>query len=94
MALARHHRPAAGPRETLMTQIGTVKNHIVPSIGRVRLRDLLPDHIEKLEAQVAERACRGYTVLNVHRRMSRPLVVAEQRGLVARNVCRPWTRPA
>ncbi|MCU1692130.1 MAG: integrase family protein [Frankiales bacterium] len=81
-------QPRRVREQTLMTQIGTVKNHIVPSIGRVRLRDLLPDHIEKLEAEVAEKGVSGYTVLNVHRTLSRALVVAEQRGLVARNVCR------
>jgi integrase len=73
---------------TLMTQTSIVQTHIVPSIGKVRLRDLLPDHIEQLEAEVAAKDVTEWTVLGVHRVLSRALTVAEQRNLVSRNVCR------
>ena len=52
-------QPRRVREQTLMTQIGAVSNHIVPSIGRVRLRELLPDHVEALEAQVAEKGVSG-----------------------------------
>jgi integrase len=81
-------QPRRVRERTLIAQISTVMIHIVPRIGRVRLRDLLPDYVEKLEAEVADKGVSGWTVLNVHRVLSRALTVAEQRGMVARNVCR------
>lgn len=72
---------------TLLTQTSTVRTHIVPGLGRVRLRDLLPEQVEQFEAAAADKVG-AYSVLNIHRVLSRALTVAEQRGLVARNVCR------
>lgn len=75
-------------RETTLTaQEVMIRRHLVPTLGSVRLRELTPEHVEKLWRKLEGPRLNGTSVLKVHRCLSRALVVAMQRGLVARNVC-------
>jgi integrase len=64
-----------------------IRLHLAPELGRVRLRDLSPERVEKLEICLLDRGLSSATVLKVHRTLSRALKVALQRGFLARNVC-------
>lgn len=57
-------------------------NNINDTLGRVRLEDLRPEHIEKLHRNLNRAPA---TVLKAHRVLSRALKVAEQRGKISRN---------
>jgi integrase len=83
---------------TLSAQEVVIRRHLVPHLGRVRLRELTPEHVESLLVRLEGPAFNSTSVLKVHRCLSRSLVVAMQRGLVSRNVCtlidppRRWRR--
>ncbi len=72
---------------TLSAQEVMIRRHLAPSLGRIRLRDLTPEHVESLLVRLEGPNFNSTSVLKVHRCLSRALVVAVQRGLVARNVC-------
>jgi integrase len=72
---------------TLSAQEVMIRRHLVPHIGRVRLRELTPEHVESMLVRLEGPGFNSTSVLKVHRCLSRSLVVAMQRGLVARNVC-------
>jgi integrase len=63
-----------------------IRRHLVPSLGKVRLRELTPEHVESLLVRLETPTYNSTSVLKVHRILSRALVVAMQRGLVSRNV--------
>ncbi len=72
---------------TLSAQEVVIRRHLVPHLGRVRLRELTPEHVESLLVRLEGPGFNSTSVLKVHRCLSRSLVVAMQRGLVNRNVC-------
>jgi len=72
---------------TLSAQEVMIRRHLVPSLGKIRLRELTPEHVESLLVRLEGPSFNSTSVLKVHRCLSRALVVAVQRGLVARNVC-------
>jgi integrase len=72
---------------TLSAQEVMIRRHIVPNLGRVRLRELTPEHVESLLMRLEGPSFNSTSVLKVHRCLSRALVVAMQRGLIMRNVC-------
>jgi len=72
---------------TLSAQEVIIRRHLVPTLGRVRLRELTPEHVESLLVRLESPKFNSTSVLKVHRCLSRSLVVAMQRGLVSRNVC-------
>jgi site-specific recombinase XerD len=72
---------------TLSAQEVVIRRHLVPHLGRVRLRELTPEHVESLLARLEGPGFNSTSVLKVHRCLSRSLVVAMQRGLIHRNVC-------
>jgi integrase len=72
---------------SLETQRAHIRNHLVPAFGKVRLRDLTPEHVEAMHTRLYDQGLSGGTVLRVHVTLSRALKVAMQRDLVARNVC-------
>lgn len=71
---------------TLAAQEVVIRRHLVPSLGKIRLRELTPDHVESLLVRLQTPTFNSTSVLKVHRILSRVLVVAMQRGLVSRNV--------
>jgi integrase len=72
---------------TLSAQEVIIRRHLVPYLGRVRLRELTPEQVESLLVRLEGPTFNSTSVLKVHRCLSRSLVVAMQRGLVNRNVC-------
>jgi integrase len=69
-----------------------IELHIVPAIGRVPLRHLRPDHIERLYANlladgntVRPGGLDGKTVLEIHMVLRRALTDAQRRGMIITN---------
>src|SRR3954465_10944459 len=79
---ARRVRPST--RETQRTHI---RVHLGPALGKIRLRDLTPERVERFEIELVAGGLSGASALKVHRTLSRALKVAMQRGLFSRNVC-------
>jgi integrase len=70
-----------------------VSNHIIPTIGGVKLEKLTPAHIRKVEdAMIAGGATSTYA-LNAHAIMSRGLEIALREGRVGRNVAKLMDAP-
>lgn len=78
---ARKLRPS-----TLATYRGYVRNRVVPNLGRHRLDQLQPEHLERFYAQLQDAGLAPATALQIHRIISRALKVAMQRGKLQRNV--------
>jgi integrase len=62
------------------------RNWIIPSLGKRRLDELLPEHLDELYLAMRRAGKADSHVLKVHRIMSRALTVAVRRGKVSRNV--------
>jgi integrase len=63
-----------------------VRLHAVPALGRVRLSNLGPHHLQTLYAERLEAGFSAQTVVHLHRTLHRALSQAVRWGLVARNV--------
>jgi len=63
-----------------------IRVRITPALGHHRLDRLQPEHLEAFYVASAADGLSPATVLKMHRIISRALVVAVQRGKVARNV--------
>jgi integrase len=88
--LDEYKRPAAKPR-TMETYESDCRN-IAASIGAVRLADLRPADVRRLERDItADRSTK--TALNAYRRLSNALDDAVREGLITSNVCRQVTPP-
>ena len=87
LVLARHIQPRRVRESTLSAQEVVIRRYLVPHLGRVRFRELTPEHVESLLVRLQGPAFSSTSVLKVHRCLPRSLVVAMQRGLVSRNVC-------
>lgn len=86
---ARRVREATQSAQEVM-----IRRHIVPTLGKLRLRELTPEHVESLLVRLERPSFNSTSVLKVHRCLSRALVVAVQRGLIMRNVCSLIDPPA
>jgi integrase len=64
----------------------TIKNHIIPSIGRIRLDKLTPEHIQKLHDDIIEKKLSSTTALLAHQIMSVALKYAVRAKQVTENV--------
>jgi integrase len=73
---------------TLEGYRATIRLHIIPTIGHLRLARLQPEHVEEMHTAMFDKELSSATVLRAHRVLARALKVAEQRGRVARNVAR------
>jgi integrase len=78
---ARKVRPS-----TLATYRGYVRNRIAPALGKVRLDQLAPEHLEAFYRKCEKEGLSPATVLQMHRIISRALKIAHRRGKVGRNV--------
>src|SRR5690606_36892067 len=70
------------------------RNWIIPHLGKHRLDRLLPEHVDRMYAAMAERGKSSTHALKVHRVLSRALEIAVRRGKVGRNVCKLIDPPA
>jgi integrase len=65
-----------------------VRTHITPAIGKVPLARLNPEHVQKLQGQMAAKGLSVATINGMRTALSAALSQAERWGLVARNVVR------
>src|SRR5919202_3258358 len=65
-----------------------VRTHITPAIGKVQLARLNPEHVQKLQGQMAAKGLSVATINGMRTALSAALSQAERWGLVARNVVR------
>lgn len=70
-----------------------VRLYLRPMLGRVRLADVSPDHVQRMMNTLAARGLSPRTILHVHATLRRALGQAERWGLVPRNVSRLVTPP-
>lgn len=70
---------------TAATYRGYIDNHIIPTLGKVRLDRLTPAHVRRLHQAVEDAGRSSTTALQVHHILSSALKVAEREGRVARN---------
>lgn len=71
---------------TAATYESYMKNHIVPSIGKVRLDKLTPAHVRKLHNDMTSKGLSSTSAGQAHRILAVALKYAEQDGRVTRNV--------
>src|SRR5215213_9518260 len=62
-----------------------VRVHLVPSIGRIRLKTLTPAHVRGLYRERLDSGLAPRTVLHIHRALSKALKQAVVDGLIPRN---------
>jgi integrase len=71
---------------TLNTYRSMIRMHLKPYIGKRRLDQLQPEHLEQTYKKLLDKGLSPATVLRVHRMLHRALKIAMQRERVARNV--------
>jgi integrase len=79
----------ATPRNKPRTVSGyrtTIRRHIAPHIGRIRLDDLAPHHVRSMHRALERQGLAGATVLKAHRVLAKALLDAQREGLLDRNV--------
>ncbi len=85
-------QPTLRPR-TFAGYTGIVNRYLIPSLGRIRLRKLMPADLEVHLRRAAASGLSNGTVRHHHAVLRRALGQAERWGLVARNVARLVTPP-
>jgi integrase len=70
-----------------------VDKHISPRIGRIKLTDLTPDHVQNLYSSMEKAGCSARLRQLVHAILRRALSVAVRKNRIARNVCDAVDRP-
>ena len=86
----------AAPRlkpNTLTAYRGSVTRYIIPSIGRVRLDKLTPQHVRQMH-DYAREGRSSTTALQAHRVLAKALTDAEREGRITRNVATLVDAPA
>ncbi len=63
-----------------------IRMHIIPTLGKIRLSQLRPDHIQGLYAQTLEKGLSRRTVQFIHSILHKSLEQALRWGLVVRNM--------
>ena len=72
---------------TIVGYRGYVNQWLIPNLGKVRLRDLKPDHVRALHRAMADAGKSDATQRQAHMILRRALVVAEREGKILRNPC-------
>ena len=62
-----------------------VRVHLAPSIGRIKLKTLIPAHVHGLYREKLDSGLAPRTVLHIHRALSKALKQAADDGLIPRN---------
>lgn len=65
----------------------TVTNHIIPSIGKVKLDKLTATHVRRVHDGILAKGLSSTTALLAHRTMSVSFKMAVQEGRISRNPC-------
>ncbi len=66
-----------------------VRVHIVPTLGRVKLKSLTPAHVRGLYRSKLDAGLSARSVLHLHRTLSKALKQATDDGLIPRNAAPP-----
>ena len=82
------HKP-----KTAETNRSIVNNHIIPTIGYVRLDALTPQHVRKVEAAIIAKGLEPSTALRVHSVLDTAIEAAWREGVVTANVVKRAVRP-
>ncbi len=64
---------------------GIVNNHLIPALGKIKLNELHPQHIQALYKKLWEQGKSPRTIQVIHSVLRRALGVAERQGLIVRN---------
>lgn len=64
-----------------------IDNHIIPSIGKIKLNELKPLHIQKFYNEEREKGFKEKTILQEHRILHKAFKKAVGDGLMAKNPC-------
>ena len=72
---------------------GTVRLHVVPELGGVKLSKLTPLHVQNLYAKKLQKGLSATSVNNIHRVLRRALNCAVRWNLLANNVCKRVDAP-
>lgn len=72
---------------------GIVRNHLTPALGKIRLSELQPNHIQNFYGQLIEGEHSHRTIQLIHTIIHRALVIAQQQGLTGRNSAQLVTPP-
>ena len=70
-----------------------VRVHLVPSLGRVKLKALTPAHVRSLYREKLDSGLAPRTVLHIHRTLHKALQQATDDGLIPRNAAGPVKPP-
>ena len=89
---ARIVAPTLKPR-TAATYRSYIDQHIVPSIGRIRLDRLTVSHVYRMHEAMETKGLSSTTALQAHRVLAKSLGDAEREGRVGRNVAALATAP-
>jgi len=85
-------RPSLRPK-TWKQYAQIARQHIIPDLGNIRLRDLRPDHIQSLYAAKQKAGTSASTVRLIHAVLHRALAQALKWGLVTRNASDAVNKP-
>jgi integrase len=89
-------REIAQPRVRTRTYLGyesIIRNHLIPQLGRSRLRDLTPEHVRRFQREQLGRGLGPRAIQHQHAVLRMALRSAEAEGEVARNVARIVAAP-
>ena len=70
-----------------------VRLHLIPSLGRVKLKALTPAHVRGLYREKLDSGLAPRSVLHIHRTLSKALKQAANDGLIPRNAAGPVKPP-
>jgi len=85
-------KPTLSPRtQELYSQL--LRNRITPALGNLKLKDLRPDHIQSLYAEMLESGSSARSVGMVHALLRRALGQGLKWGLLTRNPCDAVEKP-
>jgi len=70
-----------------------VRLHLIPTLGKITLQKLTPQHLDKLYAQKLESGLARRTVAALHGMLHTALEKAVRLGLLSRNVCKMVSPP-
>ena len=79
--------------KTYVDYSSTVRLHIVPRLGHIRLDKLTPDHIDRAWTDMMRDGASANVVKYAHLRLTKALSNAVKRNLVLRNVCQAVSPP-
>ena len=85
--------PSSVRPSTLRSYESTIRQHLIPLVGRRRLDKLTTDDVRFLHTQMEQRGSKPSSVLRAHTILSKAIKDAVREGAVGFNVCERMDRP-